>query len=98
VNDQGTRPTDADRINAIYDLWQQDGGNITLDDKTRDYVESSPRTRAMVSGGSETTIATGKIGYPARFNVQFNGEMSMDGQGPDIIYSFQLLEMEVIAA
>jgi hypothetical protein len=98
LNDSGTRPSDADRMDALYDLWQQNGGNITLYDETRDFVEESPRTRAIVSGGTTTTVATGVIAYPAQFNVQFSGDMNRTGQGVTVVYSFQLVEMEATTA
>jgi hypothetical protein len=45
---------------------QQGNYRITVDDSIQDFVEQGARTRAIASGGSQTSF-TGGVSYPARF-------------------------------
>ncbi|MEH1821536.1 MAG: hypothetical protein V7L31_21055 [Nostoc sp.] len=58
-------------IGAIFgecDRLRRQQGNyrITIDDSIQDFIEQGARTRALASGGTETTF-TGGVAYPARF-------------------------------
>jgi hypothetical protein len=86
--------SDADTLEAMYNRWLIAGGDVVLHDYTRDYSEASPRTRALASGGAAVTVGT-TVRYPAQFNVQFSGELTLERQtstGTMVVASFQLLE------
>jgi hypothetical protein len=86
----------ADNLVAMYDLWQQVGGDIVLSDYTRDFSEAGTttgdRTRGLASGGSVTNSGN-VIRYPATFNVRFAGELNLSGPNAiEVGVSFQLVE------
>ena len=95
LNDEGAELTDAGTLDAIYDLWQQNGGDIVLDDYTRPYREESPRTRELASGGAVITVGD-VINYPAKFNVRFQAELSRAIKNDrEVIAEFTLIETTV---
>lgn len=86
--------SDADTLEAMYNRWLIAGGDVVLHDYTRDYSEASPRTRALAAGGTAVTVGT-TVRYPAQFNAQFSGELTLERQtstGTMVVASFQLLE------
>jgi hypothetical protein len=97
VSDARSSPTvfsDADNLEAMFNLWQITGGDLVLHDYSRDYSEASPRTRALATGGTEVTVSS-VVRYPAQFNVRFSGDLTLELQtstGTMVKATFQLIE------
>jgi hypothetical protein len=97
VSDVRSSPTvfsDADNLEAMFNLWQIASGDLVLHDYSRDYSELAPRTRALATGGTVATVGT-VVRYPAQFNVRFSGDLTLERQtskGTMIKATFQLVE------
>lgn len=71
--------------------------SITLEDSIQEFHEATPRTRALATGASETTIATGFICYYAKFKGVISNQPEIVQLGKYKALSFQILETGVVA-
>lgn len=89
----------ADNLQSMHDLYQLAPGAVVLDDLIRPYTEPSPRTRALATGAGAAIVVGTNLRYFARFNVEFQGAMTVEklGNGWHKV-GFQLIETTKVVA
>ena len=95
---EATTFSDAEKLDALYSVWQIHGGDIILHDYTRYFFEEAPRTRALAAGAAEL-VDDGVVRYFAQFNVRFQDALTKTIQTDfDVAFDFTLVETTKVVA
>jgi hypothetical protein len=89
--------SDAEKFDAIQDIWLANGGNLTIDDYTRRHNEKTTRTQALADGASVITTGT-TLSYQPKYLARFVAPPTrVKVNNTEVLYAFTLVQTGVIA-